>query len=53
MPIFEIILLVLGFVLFVLAGLGIPSPSRFNFLSFGLAAWILVDLIDKAGAFRG
>jgi hypothetical protein len=53
MPIFDIILLVLGFVLLVLAGLGIPSPSRFNFLSFGLAAWILVVLIDKASGFHG
>ena len=53
MAIVELLLLMLGFVLFVLAGLGIPSPSRFNFLSFGLAAWILVALIDKAGAFHG
>lgn len=42
-----LILMVFGFVLFVLAGLGIPSPSRFNLLAFGLAAWVLADLIGK------
>ena len=45
----SLILMVFGFVLFVLAGLGIPSPSRFNLLAFGLACWILAELIVKTG----
>lgn len=44
----SLILLVFGFVLFVLAGLGIPAqspPSRFNLVSFGLACWILAEIL--------
>ena len=40
-----LILVVFAFVLFVLAGLGLPQPARFNFIGWGLAccalAWIL------------
>ena len=40
-----LILLVFAFVLFVLAGLGMPQPARFNFIGWGLAfctlAWLL------------
>ena len=43
-----LILMVFGFVLFVLAGLGIPSPPRFNLMSFGLACWILAEILLKA-----
>ena len=42
-------LMMFGLVLFVLAGLGIPNPARFNFLSFGLACWILADIIAHVG----
>lgn len=47
----SLILLVFGFVLFVLAGLGIPAsnpPSRFNLVSFGLACWILAEIFRSA-----
>jgi len=37
-------LLVLGFVLFVLAGLGVGAP-RANLIGFGLAAWILTQIL--------
>lgn len=42
-----LILLVFGFVLFVLSGLGIPSPTRFNLMSFGLACWILAEIVGR------
>jgi len=41
--------MVFAFVLFVLSGLGIPSPPRFNLLGFGLAFWILAELIGQVG----
>jgi hypothetical protein len=44
----SLILLVFGFVLFVLSGLGIPSPTRFNLMSFGLACWILAVIVETA-----
>jgi len=40
----EFLLLLIGFILFVLAALGVPS-SRVNLVAAGLAAWILVALI--------
>jgi len=40
---FVLILLVLGLVLFILAGFGVPS--RWNLVAFGLACWILTVLI--------
>lgn len=39
------ILLLLGFVLFVLAALGVAS-ARINLIAAGLACWILVALIN-------
>ena len=47
-----LILLVFGFVLFCLAGLGIPSPSRFNLIGFGLACCALAEILSRAPAFR-
>lgn len=50
---FSLILMVFGFVLFVLAGLGIPGPnppSRFNLVSFGLACWVLAEILTRAPA---
>jgi len=44
-----LMLLVAGFVLFVLAGIGVPS-SRFNLIAFGLACWILTELLGHGGA---
>ena len=41
-----LILMVFGFVLFVLAGLGLPQPSRFNFIGWGLAFWILAEILS-------
>lgn len=32
-------LMVAAFVLFVLATIGVPSPSRFNLMAAGLACW--------------
>lgn len=46
-----LMLLVAGFVLFVLAGIGVPS-SRFNLIAFGLACWILTVLLGHGGALR-
>ncbi len=51
-PMLTLILMVLGFVLFLLSGLGIPGPSpdrpsRFNMLAFGLACWILAELLKN------
>lgn len=43
MLIFDLILLLVAAILFVLAGLGVAS--RFNLLAFGLFAWVLVPLI--------
>jgi len=48
MSILSLILMVFGFVLFVLAGLGIPNPPRFNLMSFGLACWVLAEILTKA-----
>ena len=39
------ILLLAGFILFVLAALGISHP-RVNFIAAGLACWVLVALIN-------
>jgi hypothetical protein len=57
MTVLCLILLVFGFVLFVLAGLkpynSPPPASRFNLVAFGLACWILVEIITRAAAFHG
>jgi len=39
------ILLVVALVLFILAGVGVPAPPRFNLVAFGLAFWVLAELI--------
>jgi len=46
-----LMLLVSAFVLFVLAGLGVPS-SRYSLIGFGLACWILTVLLGHGGALR-
>lgn len=43
-----LILLIFALVLFILSGLGIPSPSRFNLLAFGLACWVAAELFGRA-----
>ena len=43
-----LILLVFAFVLFVLAGLGMPQPSRFNFIGWGLAFCALAVILHQA-----
>jgi len=45
------ILLVFGFVFFVLAGLGIPEPPRFNLIGFGLACCALVAILATTNLF--
>jgi hypothetical protein len=45
-----LILLVFAFVLFVLAGLGVPNPPRINFLGWGLACWVLVEILTRGAS---
>lgn len=42
------LLLLAGFIFFVLATLGIGSPPRFQWIAAGLACWILVDLLIRS-----
>lgn len=44
----SLILLVFGFVLFVLAGFGIPNPPRFNLIGWGLACCTLAEIMARA-----
>ena len=40
------ILLVVAFILFLLAAIGIPAaPPRFNLVAAGLACWVLASLV--------
>jgi hypothetical protein len=47
MSIVTLILLVVAFVLFVLAAVGIPSPPRWNFIAGGLAFWVLTVFLGS------
>jgi hypothetical protein len=40
----DLLLLIIGFVLFVLAAIGVPS-SRVNLVAAGLACWILTAIV--------
>jgi len=42
-----LILLIFGFVLFVLAGLGVPTPPRLNLLGWGLACVTLAVILER------
>ena len=53
MPILTIILLVFAFVFFVLEGLGIPQPPRFNFIGWGLACWVFAVILGAASPLMG
>jgi hypothetical protein len=44
----SLLLMMAGFVLFVLSGLGIPDAPRFRMQSWGLACWILAELFRSA-----
>lgn len=44
-----LILLLFAFVLFILAGLGLPQPSRFNFIGWGLACVVLAEVLGRTG----
>ena len=44
----SLILMLFGFVLFVLAGLNIPQPPRWNFIGWGLACWVLAEVLKAA-----
>ena len=40
------ILLVIAFILFLLAAIGVPAvPPRFNLIAAGLACWVLASLV--------
>jgi len=41
---FHTIMMVFALVLFILATVGVPSPSRFNLLAAGLACWVAAVL---------
>lgn len=41
----SLFLVVLALVLFALAGLGLPSSPRFQYLGWGLFAWLLSTLV--------
>ncbi len=47
MPIIQMFLMVLALVFFFLATLGIPSPSRLNFIGAGLFSLTLAALVEK------
>jgi hypothetical protein len=40
----RVILMILAFILFVLAGLNVPAP-RVNLVAFGLACWVLALIV--------
>lgn len=42
----SLILLVVAFVLFVLAAIGVPQPPKFQFIAAGLAFWVLSALLS-------
>jgi hypothetical protein len=42
---FSLIALIAALVLFVLAAIGVPSPSRFNLMAAGLACLVLSQLL--------
>lgn len=46
MELFILLLLIIGFLLFVLAFIGIPA-GRLSLIAGGLACWILAVLIEK------
>lgn len=49
MPIIPLILLVLAFVLFLIAGWLAPEPKPFTrFACVGLAAWVLAEIVTRA-----
>ena len=50
MDVVKLILFVAAFVLFVLAGIGIPGAGRFNLVAFGLACWVLTNVVDQINA---
>jgi hypothetical protein len=37
-----------AFVFFILAGLGTPEQPRFRFVGWGLAFWVIVEIIKLA-----
>jgi len=44
----QLILMIFGFVLFVLAGLGVPNPpNRWNLVALGLACWVLAEILGR------
>lgn len=45
-----LVLLLFAFVLFVLAGLGLPQPQRFNFIGWGLACAVLAEVFRNLGS---
>lgn len=41
-----LILLVFGFVFFVLAAFWVPNPPRVNLIAAGLACWIMAEMLS-------
>ena len=52
MPLFEMFLFVLGLVLLLLAGIGVPSPPRFNLGWFGLFFIFLSEIANRVPPIR-
>jgi hypothetical protein len=46
MKMFRLLLLLLAFVLFLLAGLGVNHP-KYNFIGWGLALYVLAGLLPE------
>lgn len=44
-----LILLVAAFVLFLLAGIGVPA-SRYNLIGIGLACWVLSEILGHGAS---
>jgi len=52
-PMLSLILLVLGFVLFLLSGIGnwpVTEPRYYRLIGFGLACWVLAEILRIAAA---
>jgi len=54
MPFVVLVLLVFGFVLFIVAGWGSPAPEpRWRFISYGLACWIAAEILTRGAGLSG
>jgi hypothetical protein len=51
-PVITLILMVLGFVLFLLAGFNSPPAPPRNLPALGLACWILAEILLRAATLQ-